>query len=394
MKTDFSSQPSAVSRQSEKPAAGWSEKSKGKGQKAKGKNENKKLWRDNSLFPADGWLRMADRFSPTIVNCQLPARSQFSILNSQLSIDRLLLPVFFFLLCAQTGCAQRQPVTMAATENALTVAEKTAPQQTSVNWEPAKLINGSPCLFRVTAGKSVRSISGTWLGKQVFFSFDQTSGQWFGFAGVDIDTKAGGHQLALEMTDASGQGTNFHQVVTIEKGFYRVTGITVPKKYVEPDPADLARIQSERELKNELFSRLEPQKFWSGSFAAPTMSSLTAEFGSQRTYNGKRQSIHQGQDFRAAVGTPVKAVNEAKVMLARNLYYEGGCVVLDHGQGLLSIYMHLSAFNVKEGEMVKKGQVIALSGVSGRVTGPHLHMGVRWQGIYVDPATLLKMKLP
>jgi len=90
----------------------------------------------------------------------------------------------------------------------------------------------------------------------------------------------------------------------------------------------------------------------------------------------------------------VKAINAGIVLLARPLFFEGNCVVLDHGQGLLSLYMHLSKLEVKEGEQVTRGQEIALSGGTGRATGPHLHIAVRWEGIYVNPATLISLKVP
>jgi len=93
-------------------------------------------------------------------------------------------------------------------------------------------------------------------------------------------------------------------------------------------------------------------------------------------------------------GTPVRAANAGTVILARNLYFEGNCVMLDHGQGLMTIYMHLSKFKVKEGEKVREGQLLGLSGGTGRVTGPHLHFAVRWQGEYLNPATLLKLTPP
>jgi murein DD-endopeptidase MepM/ murein hydrolase activator NlpD len=105
-------------------------------------------------------------------------------------------------------------------------------------------------------------------------------------------------------------------------------------------------------------------------------------------------TVHRGTDFRAPMGTPVHASNAGEVVLARELYYEGNCVVIDHGLGFMTLYMHLSKFEVKEGEKVEKGQTVALSGATGRVTGPHLHMSVRWNGEYLDPGKLLALKLP
>ncbi|MGA2276927.1 MAG: M23 family metallopeptidase, partial [Terracidiphilus sp.] len=92
-------------------------------------------------------------------------------------------------------------------------------------------------------------------------------------------------------------------------------------------------------------------------------------------------------------GTPVRAGNSGVVVLARQLYYEGGCVVIDHGLGLFTVSMHLSRIDVKEGQHVATGDQLGLSGATGRATGPHLHSGVRWQGAYLDPAKLLKLDL-
>jgi murein DD-endopeptidase MepM/ murein hydrolase activator NlpD len=99
-------------------------------------------------------------------------------------------------------------------------------------------------------------------------------------------------------------------------------------------------------------------------------------------------------DFAAPAGTEVHAINRGTVILARQLYFEGGFVVIDHGQGLMSLYLHLSEFKVKEGDQVDTGQPIAVSGGSGRATGPHLHLAIRWQGVYINPAILLKLVIP
>jgi murein DD-endopeptidase MepM/ murein hydrolase activator NlpD len=110
-------------------------------------------------------------------------------------------------------------------------------------------------------------------------------------------------------------------------------------------------------------------------------------------FNGKLASVHKGMDFRAALGTPVKAGNSGVVVLAQRLYYEGNCVVIDHGLGLYSLAMHLSRIDVREGQTVARGERLGLSGATGRVTGPHLHWAIRWQGAYLDPAKVLKLRL-
>ena len=104
--------------------------------------------------------------------------------------------------------------------------------------------------------------------------------------------------------------------------------------------------------------------------------------------------MHQGLDYAVPSGTPVSVLNAGTVLLAGPLYFEGNCVVLDHGQGLQTLYLHLSEIKVKPGDRVERGQELGLSGSSGRATGPHLHVAVRWQGIYINPATLFTLRLP
>lgn len=264
----------------------------------------------------------------------------------------------------------------------------------SLSSEPEQPVNGSPCLFRVKAEKPLKALSGKWQNRQVFFDFDRTNDTWYGFAGVELETLAGRHSLELKFTFANGAQSSSSHFVTVGRGAYRNVTLRVARKFLEPDAETLARIKQERELKREAFHRTGNKRFWNGGFAAPVANIVTEPFGVRRTFNRKLQSIHQGLDFRADTGTPVQAMNGGEVILAREMFFEGGFVILDHGQGLLTLYMHLSQINVKEGDRVAKAQVLGLSGATGRVTAPHLHVGVRWQSVYLDPATLLQLPLP
>lgn len=263
-----------------------------------------------------------------------------------------------------------------------------------VSWEPAAPVNGAPCLFRVKPGEPLKSLRGSWLGRQVFFHFDPGGGVWYGLSGVGLDAAPGTYQLQLEGLTAGGARASFSQAVTVGKASYRTIALSVPRKYTEPDAETLARVKLEQELKSRVFGRVSDERGWSGRFAAPVPSGTSEVFGTQRTFNGVRQGVHQGLDYRSPTGTPVGAMNGGTVILARDLFYEGNCVVIDHGQGLLTLYLHLSAFKAKEGDRVTRGQVIGLSGATGRVTGPHLHTAVRWHGVYLNPATLLTLALP
>jgi len=284
-----------------------------------------------------------------------------------------------------------------ATSQARTSAAKTksAPRVALVvTSEPEVIVNGSPCLFRVKSRRALRSLRGEWQGRSIFFNFDERDGAWYGFAGVGVDAVSGRNRLTLEAITASGGRLTYVHPVRIELALYHTTALSVAGQYTEPDPETLARIEGEQELKKEAFARGTPYRLWSGNFEVPVDSRTTGDFGTRRTFNHKVQSVHQGLDFRAETGTPVGAMNSGVVILARDMFYEGGFVVIDHGQGLSTLYMHLSEIKVSEGERVEKRQIIGLSGGTGRATAPHLHVGVRWQGIYLDPAVLLTLPLP
>jgi murein DD-endopeptidase MepM/ murein hydrolase activator NlpD len=183
------------------------------------------------------------------------------------------------------------------------------------------------------------------------------------------------------------------RTVEIRPAHYRSGSLTVAPKFVEPDPEALRRIKEEIELKERVFSTSAGERLWAESFRAPVAAPPTDSFGTRRMFNGKLASIHKGMDFRAPSGTPVLAGNDGVVVLARPLYYEGNCVVIDHGLGLFTLSMHLSRIDVTEGQSVHTGDRLGLSGATGRVTGPHLHWAVRWQGAYLDPARLLRLDL-
>jgi murein DD-endopeptidase MepM/ murein hydrolase activator NlpD len=264
----------------------------------------------------------------------------------------------------------------------------------SVRWQPAKLVNGAPVLFQVSAPAILQSLSGTWLGHQVYFSFNQASKTWYGIAGVSLETPPGQYSLALTATSSKATSLSFERKLVVGKAKYPAVAVKVAKKFTEPDPAQVKEINQDKTIKEDAFKHFDPDRLWAGDFRPPVNASISDIFGTGRTFNGKIQSRHQGLDYAVPSGTPVSAVNRGTVLLARPLYFEGNCVVIDHGQGLLTLYMHLSEFKVKEGEEVARGQEVGLSGGTGRATGPHLHIAVRWQGTYLNPATLLTLQIP
>jgi murein DD-endopeptidase MepM/ murein hydrolase activator NlpD len=272
----------------------------------------------------------------------------------------------------------------------------------TVQAQPERLVNGSPVLFQVTAPASLESLTGTWFGHQVPFSFDSATKTWFALAGVSFETAPGTYSLDLTGERSANRSTattpkiSFSSKFVVFPGEYPKTEVklAVAGKFTEPSPEQQKQIAEGVKIKQDYLDRVTPDREWDGKFTAPADATISDVFGSQRIFNGKAQRPHLGLDFRVPTGTPVAAMNSGTVLLARFLYFEGNCVVIDHGQGLLTLYFHLSEFKVKEGDTVKRGQEIGLSGGTGRATGPHLHAAVRWRGTYLDPARLLELALP
>jgi murein DD-endopeptidase MepM/ murein hydrolase activator NlpD len=264
----------------------------------------------------------------------------------------------------------------------------------AAQWEPTKLVNGSPVLFRVAAPLQLSELNGNFLGQEFSFRPSKTCHCWYAFAGVSLATKPGTYTLRVAGKNKAGNDGEMSYLVRVSAAHYPFSTIKVAPAFVEPPKEVEPQIQAADVAKKQAFSTSDPDPLWSGPFQRPAQTETSGVFGSARVYNGVKKSQHLGLDFHASIGTPVHATNAGTVILARPLYFEGNCVMLDHGQGLVTVYMHLSEFKVKEGDKVAAGQLIALSGGTGRSTGPHLHFAVRWRGEYLDPKTLLELHPP
>jgi murein DD-endopeptidase MepM/ murein hydrolase activator NlpD len=191
-------------------------------------------------------------------------------------------------------------------------------------------------------------------------------------------------------------GKTFVKKLKLPKRKYIVQRLKLAAKYVTPPEAELPRIEKEAEKMKEARKTIGiiDTAFYADGFMRPVEGAeITSVFGSQRILNGVPKSPHNGIDFAVDKGTPVHAAADGIVAIAgNNFYYNGTFVLLDHGQGLNTVYLHLSELYVKTGDRVRKGQVIGLSGSTGRVTGPHLHWGAQWFTKRIDPMLLLNLK--
>jgi murein DD-endopeptidase MepM/ murein hydrolase activator NlpD len=263
-----------------------------------------------------------------------------------------------------------------------------------LKWQPTALSNGSPVLFEIKAPAKLRAVSAAWMGHSLSFSYSPADKVWYGLGGISLTTTPGAYDLRVTETFASGRTAEVARKIKIASATYPKITVKVAKQYTEPSQEQLTAISADKGVKAKVFEAVSAQRLWAGRFVVPVSAQVSDVFGTARVFNEKVQSRHQGLDFAVGPGTPVHAINDGVVLLARPMFFEGNCVVIDHGQGLLSLYLHLSGFKVKEGEEVRSGDLIALSGGTGRASGPHLHLAVRWQGVYVNPAILLKLQIP
>jgi hypothetical protein len=258
-------------------------------------------------------------------------------------------------------------------------------QSTTITLTPAVVLAGSPELIRVSA-PGATSMDGEWLGRKLEFFRGQGERGWFALAGVDVDAPVGPSVLKITLLGAKGGTRSLNRAIQVHPAHYRTSALTVAPQFVQPGPDALKQIAADQLLTEKAYASTAPMPLWKGNFRAPVVAPQTERFGTRRIFNGTLASNHKGLDYRAAPGTPVRAGNSGVVVLAHSLYYAGNSVIIDHGMGLFTLSMHLSKITVREGQHVVRGQRLGLSGATGRVTGPHLHWAVRWQGAYLDPA--------
>jgi len=230
----------------------------------------------------------------------------------------------------------------------------------------------------------------TWSGHAV--PFVHHGNRWLTIVGVDLDTTPGAHQVDVTFRYRDGHSRIEPQPITVDKKQFPTTELKVEDRYVELSPEDQARADSEAEETLAIYATLTPEAYWTEPFKAPIPGAVDGRnFGHRRVFNGQARAPHAGADLRATTGTPIYAANRGRVVLAKDLFYSGNAVFIDHGLGLYSTYLHLSEIKVAPGTIVERGALIGLAGATGRVTGPHLHWGVRIIDARVDPFSLLKL---
>lgn len=247
---------------------------------------------------------------------------------------------------------------------------------------------GEVVLISVKPSRPVTQVEGDGFGVALDFWPAGEAGEWQALVGIPLDAAAEPHDLVVRAVGADGDTATNTVPVTVQPAQFATRKIRVSRRFADPPDSVVARILDEAKTLEDLFAHSPAERFWRGPFRTPVPGRSTSSYGRLTVLNGKAGSRHQGADFRATLGTPVRAPNAGIVVLASELYFAGNTIVLDHGNGLVSLFAHLSQMAVEAGNRVARDDVIGEAGATGRVTGPHLHWAVRLHGTSVDPLSL------
>ncbi len=210
-------------------------------------------------------------------------------------------------------------------------------------------------------------------------------GLWNALVGIDLDQAAGDYRV----TATTNSGATADKAFTVTPRTFPTRTLKVNPDFVNPPATLMARIEDETRFTQTLLATVTPQRLWSTPFKVPVPHKANSRFGTRSVFNGEARNPHAGTDFLSPAGTPIHAPNAGRVVAARDLFFSGRTVILDHGLGVFSQLAHMSRIDVAEGDLVQAGQVVGLVGATGRVTGAHLHWGLRVGEARVDPLSLV-----
>lgn len=267
----------------------------------------------------------------------------------------------------------------------------------AVELSQERVKDGAVVFVKITTpGISVKKIFGKFLDKDVpAFVLEKSGesqvGQYGMVFGVPYLLPPGRKKVDVVIEDGSGKPQTLTRFIHVVPGKYRSEKLKVEPRQVSPTPEDMQRIEKENQIVASVYQKLTLEKMWSDKFILPVESAVTSEFGTKRVFNGEMKSFHKGVDLRAPEGTPIHAPAAGRIAMAKDLFFTGNTILIDHGYGIVTLYAHLSELKVKEGDLVKPDSVLGLSGQTGRAAGPHLHWGAIIQNVKVNPLDLIKV---
>lgn len=234
-------------------------------------------------------------------------------------------------------------------------------------------------------------LTGEFHNNPVFFSKTGNDDSFTGIVGIDMTLSPGINYLSVNGVDGENKITARIEL-DVKKRTYEVEKLSLPEKMVELDKESEERAEREAKDLKSVWENVSGERFWDGEFALPVNGDLVPNFGKKRVLNGKEKSPHNGIDISAPEGQEVVCPNNGKVVFSAEHFFGGKTLVIDHGQGLFTAYLHLSKAAVNVGDIIKRGDVIGLVGKTGRSTGPHLHWSARLNKARIDPLKLLSFQ--
>jgi murein DD-endopeptidase MepM/ murein hydrolase activator NlpD len=285
-------------------------------------------------------------------------------------------------------------VTTALAADTLTAAPPAAPGP-SVALSTTEIVTGGVLIVTVDARalKTPAAEPALGFGEQSIPLFPHPArprGVYAGLVGIPVTASPGPAAVTVTWTEGPHRRT-LSAGFRIRPGVYGEDTLAVDPRHVRPSPQDQERIRREQVELKQVYASGSRSRLWRGSFEVPVPGEMHGPFGTRRVFNDELQSQHNGADFRAQTGDPIRAAGAGVVRLAKDLFYSGHAVILDHGAGVFTSYSHLSRIDVKVGQNVDRGAVIGLAGATGRVTGPHLHWTVKIGAANVDPLEFLEV---
>ncbi len=249
---------------------------------------------------------------------------------------------------------------------------------------------GEPVVLNITSDRALTSVRVAAFGAETpGFTDDSRRHDWRALIGIDLDAAPGAYTVRVSAVSDAGPVETSIELRVIPKTF-PTRRLTVDEAFVNPPASALARINAEQKEMAAIWAASAASRLWT-EFIRPVPQAANSAFGTRSVFNKQPRSAHSGADFLSPAGTPIKAAAAGRVMLAKNLYYSGNTVIIDHGLGVFSLFAHLSRIDVTSGTDVAVRQIIGLVGATGRVTGPHLHWTVRVAGARVDPLAVLEV---
>ncbi len=254
--------------------------------------------------------------------------------------------------------------------------------------ESAEVFQGGIVEIRVSGG-DMAGVKGFLRNQEIPFFFEE-GGSYAALLGVDLEERPGPVGITIKSWSKGGDWKEKLINLRVTEKVFPQENISVPASFDRIDEVTRKRIEREQAQLGRLWTISSPRRLWQGRFLTPVSGGISSPFGLRRIINGSPRSPHGGVDLKAPLGTEIVAANHGQVVLRDEFFFSGKSIVLDHGGGLYTMYFHLADFHVEKDSQVRKGDLIGLAGMTGRVTGPHLHWGVRLNGARVNPFDLLE----